>query len=361
MPTRILVASGGMYADAGQSPGSLTGRFRRSGRRGAGQFAVSSNGTLAWVQGSPQAFPDSKLVTIDWRGQVSPLPVPARAYGPMLRISPDGRRLAVCIKTLTETGLWLHDLTRGTLIPRNREGQSDWPVWSPDGQQLALQWVRDGRPALAILSVDGTSAPQPVASYRMFPSSWTPDRQQLVTVLIQDSGDLAAVTMDGETASVRLLTQTGHHEFWPELSPDGRWLAYSSNASGRFEVFVRPYPEPGPSEPVSIQGGTNPIWNPNGKELFFVTWDDEANQRRMMAVDFMPGSPPRIGHPRLRFVFKLGDFAICRPVRCHDIAPDGQRFYGVQTSTPTPPPVVTQINLIQNWVEELKARVPTTR
>jgi hypothetical protein len=148
----------------------------------------------------------------------------------------------------------------------------------------------------------------------------------------------------------------------PTFSPDGRWLAYGSDVSGRNEVYVRPYPGPGPAEQVSLEGGRDPAWHPNGRELFYVGPLDGAGKRRIMAVEFAPGSPPRIGTPRRLFEFDPRDLNFgCTPLRCYDVAPDGQRFYVTQTRPAPPPPVVTHINLIQNWLEGLKAKVPTGR
>jgi serine/threonine-protein kinase len=331
----------------------------------AGQVAVSSNGTLAWVAAPVPTYPDSTLVTVDRRGHLTPLPAPVRAYGPMLRVSPDGRTLAVCIKTLTETGLWLYDLTRGTLTPRNRDGQSDWPVWSPDGQQLTFQWLKEGRLSLAIQRADGTAPPRRFAPGNLLPTSWTPDGGHLMAVQWDDprrdaasQPDIVRITSpERGVSSVETFIETAHFEGWPELSPDGRWLAYASNLSGRIEVYLRPYPGPGASEPVSTEGGANPIWNPNGKKLFFMIPPDRLQRRRMMAVDFVPGSPPRLGRPRPLFTI-TDEFMVCTPVRCHDVAPDGRHFYAVKTPPPPAPPAVTHIHLIQNWFEELKARAP---
>jgi hypothetical protein len=175
---------------------------------------------------------------------------------------------------------------------------------------------------------------------------------------------------------VEPLIDSPHTEGWAEFSPDGRWLVYASNVSGRFEVSVQPYPGPGATVTVSMEGGRSPAWNRNGRELFFLSPLDPAGAgtQRMMAVDFAPGSPPRfgaahgglsavegprIGRPRTLFEFDGYDLIFdCFPTRCFDVASDGQRFYAVQARTPSPPPVVTHINLIPNWLDELKTKVP---
>jgi len=324
---------------------------------GAGQFAVAATGTLAWIPGPVAPYAESALVTVDRRGQVSPLPAPVRAYWSALRASPDGRRLAVPIQTLTETGLWLYDLGRGSLTLLAGGGDAIWPVWSPDGHRLVFGWIKNGRQSLVAQPADGTAPPQVLVEGRVVPSSFTRDGRQLAALL---AGDIVIVTVEKGQASMQPLFQTPHTEYWPEFSPDGRWLAYGSNVSGRFEVYVRPYPGPGPAEQVSIDGASSPAWNPNGRELFFVSAPDPAGKCRMITVEFEPGSPLRIGHPRSLFEFDPSNlFLRGGPVRCYDVAPDGQRFYAMQARNPAPPPMVTHINLVFNWFEELKAKVPT--
>ena len=148
------------------------------------------------------------------------------------------------------------------------------------------------------------------------------------------------------------------------FSPDGRWLAYASDSSGRWEVYVRPYPGAGPAQRVSIDGGGGPAWHPGGRELFFLSEPLESGataggQLRMMVVDFVPGSPPRIGRPRVLFAFDPRELnARCSPLRCYDVSRDGDRFYMFQTRSLPPRVTVKHVNLILNWFEELKAKVP---
>jgi eukaryotic-like serine/threonine-protein kinase len=335
---------------------------------GAGQFAVAPTGTLAWIASPLPRYADRRLVTLDRRGQVTALSASTNSYGPRVRVSPDRRRLAVTVRTLTEQGLWVCDLTRPAPPVRvttqgdGREGEVLWPVWGPGGQRLFFRWLKDGRRSLATSPADGATPPQVLASGYFAPSSVTPDGRIAAVLLQRADSDVVVVTVENDTARVEPLIQTPDNEGWPEFSPDGHWLLYASDRTGRNEVYVRAYPGSGASEPVSLEGGSNPAWHPNGREIFFVGRAGPDGKNRMMAATFTPGSPPKIGRPESLFLFDPLDLPInCGWVRCYDVAADGQRFYATQR-VPTPPaPPVTHINLIENWFEELKAKVPVKR
>jgi len=322
---------------------------------GAGQFAFAPAGTLAWIQGSIVPHSDAALVTVNRRGQVEPLGGPIRGYGPGVRVSPDGRQVAVTIKSLTERGLWLYNVGRGTLTPLAGGAETGSLVWAPDGRRLLFAWRKDGRRSLVAQPSDGTVQPQVLLAGAVLPSSWARDGRQLAAVR---GSDVIIVTVEGGKARTQPLFETPHNQRWPEFSPDGRWLAYGSDVSGRTEVYVRPYPGPGPVEQVSVSAGASPAWNPNGKEVFFLGPPNAAGLRPMMAVDFEAGAPPRIGPPTPLFEFDQAHLPLsCIPVRCYDVAPDGQRFYATQVVPAPPQARVTHINLIPNWLDELKAKV----
>jgi eukaryotic-like serine/threonine-protein kinase len=336
---------------------------------GAGQFAVSGSGTLAWVPNPTVRFPESVLVAVDRRGKATALGAPVRSYAPVVRVSPDSRLLMVPVESLTERGLWVYDLDRRALTPLLRDGEVTWPLWSPDGQRAVFEWLKDGRFSIAALSADGTAAPrvllprlQPDVDWhaRMIPSSITPDGQRLAAVVAEAGREDLVIAMldDPKVRPVRWF-ETPESEGWPEFSPDGRWVAYASNAPGEYEVYVRPYPGRGPAYQVSVGGGSNPAWDPSGHALFFVSPPRAAGKQRMMMAGVESGSPLRLSAPRQLFEFESTDFGFdCVPARCFDVAPDGQRFYVTQSVRGPAVPAVTQVNLVLNWFEELRAKVP---
>jgi Tol biopolymer transport system component len=326
---------------------------------GAGQFSVASTGALAFLKGEVVPYPEVRLVAIDRQGGVSPLDAPTHSYGFDLSLSPDGRRLAVVIRSLTERAIWIYDSARGTLARLPGGGETEWIRWTPDGGRVAFDWLDKGVSHLAWQQIDGTAAPEILASDQGAPSSWSPDGRQLA--FVKDPEDIWIATLDGGKATLAPLARTPEAGTgqWPEFSPDGRWLALGSHASGRVEVYVQPYPGPGARQLVSLEGGSSPAWNPAGGELFFVSPRDSEGKYHMMVVDVRPGRTLSIGRPRPLFTFSEPPLEIaCEPARCFAVAPDGQHFYATQLM-PTPPvPPVTHIHLVQNWTEELKARVP---
>ena len=133
-----------------------------------------------------------------------------------------------------------------------------------------------------------------------YPSSWSPDGRHLA---FTRDGDIWIANVENGKAAVEPLARTPDIELWPEFSPDGRWLAYGSNASGRNEVYVQPYPGPGPRQQVSLEGGESPAWSPTGRELFFVSAPDSEGMRQMMVTDVRPGPALTFGKPRRLFGF----------------------------------------------------------
>jgi serine/threonine-protein kinase len=260
--------------------------------------------------------------------------------------------------------LWLLDPSSGRLDPLVLDGDADSGRWTPDGQRVAFFWRSGGRRTVAWQRPDRGGAPEilvaedtrnPGSSTDFGASSWSPDGRELAMVV---EGDLAVAIIDGPRSTLRVLARTPQREQSPEFSPDGKWLAYSSDESGRHEVYVRAYPGDGPVQRVSVDGGSCPAWGKMGREMYFIGPPSEDGSGRMMVADVTPGASARIGTPRPLFEFGPDLLFPSTPMRSHAVSPDGERFYVVQ-SVPYPPlPPVTHVNLILNWFEELKAKVP---
>jgi len=325
---------------------------------GAGQFAVASTGTLAWIPGPAPAYPERELVWVDRHGVVSSTGAP-RVSGWGATLSPDGRLVVLGVFTLAGERVWIYDLARRTLSVVNTEADASWENWSHDGQRVIFRVLSQGRFSLAWQRIDGTRPLEVLApGVNMVPSSWTPDGRQLGGCF--GGGGAAVASIDKGQAQVEAFTRTPPIEGCLEFSPDGRWLAYFSTRTGRREVYVQPYPGPGPTTRVSPDGGSSPAWSRNGRELFFLTPTDAAGNKKMMVVEFTPASQPRPARMLFQYVGRELRFD-CSARRCYDVSLDGQRFL-VPRPLPSPPPApVTHISLVENWLQELEAKVPAPR
>jgi Tol biopolymer transport system component len=331
---------------------------------GAGQFSVSRDGSLAYVPGSVVPYPESSVVTIGRDGSVSASEMPPRSYL-SVRVSRDRRKIAAVTMTLEGARAFTYDIDRGVLTPVAGPGEVFWPIWSPEGDMLAFAEFTGGISRLVTLpngSARKSTLVEPLASDSYSgPSSWSAIRDEIVGLR---NGDIW-VFPAAPGGKPRPLLETAAAEMWPELSPDGQWLAYGSDVSGRTEIYVQPYPGPGTVVQVSAEGGRSPAWSARGDELFFLTPPDRANTSGMMAVSVSvaAASALQVGAPRRLFSFDHEQTGFdCWPLRCYDLAGDGARFLVVQTPRVPPPPAARYIHLVQNWIEELNAKVqPSNR
>ncbi len=241
---------------------------------------------------------------------------------------------------------------RGTLTRLTfSEGADSWPVWSSDGQQVFFGSSRAGGNDLFSKPADGSGeAAQWTAGPARFPTSLSADGNFLIFNQIGETGhEIGMLRLDeGET---EMILETPFNEHSAMLLPDDLWLAYVSDESGRNEVNVRPFPALDRKWQVSTEGGTEPMWaTPNGNELFYRSGD------RMMAVDIRTDSDFTAGKPTLLFEGRYLSVHYTEPAFAnYDVAPDGQRFLMLRAAEEAGP---TRINVVLNWFEELKRRVP---
>ena len=311
---------------------------------------LSDVGALVYLPGSPQRY-ERRLVWVGRDGRVEPLAAPPREYYGNAVISPDGRFAAVDVSAGT-IDLWIYDFSRATLTPLTTgTGSSQAPRWTPDGKRIVYRGTRTGFRNLWWKSVDGSTIEERLTSGEdvQTPGSWSADGQWLVYVADDPAtgSDVWALPAGGDQKP-RVILRTPFAERFPRLSPDGRWLAYASNEPGRIEVFVQPFLGPGGRSQISIDGGTEPVWSRDGRELFFLSGD------KMMAVEITTTPIFTAGTPRALFEgrYLFGP----NGVAAYDVAADGQRFLRVQPMHPDPP--VDQIQVVLNWTEELKRLVP---
>jgi eukaryotic-like serine/threonine-protein kinase len=330
----------------------------QSSFNGAAQYSISASGSLVYVAGGVQSA-QSKLVWVTRNGAEQPLAAPARAYlAP--RLSPDGRRVAVAVQE-QETQIWQYDLSRETLTRFTFEGNNNLaPAWTPDGKRIAFISTKEGPQNIFWQLADGSGGLERLTTsqYTHVPMSWSPDGQLLAFMEVNPTTgyDIWVLRIghpsagSGQVRKAEPFLRTPFNETVPRFSPDGRWLAYISNESGRNEVYVQPYPGPGGKWQISTEGGREPLWNPNGRELFYRTGD------KVMAVDIATQPGFAAGKPRMLFEGSYLPTPLTNPN--YDVSPDGQRFLMLKP-TEQAETAPTQINVVLNWFEELKQKVPT--
>jgi len=335
--------------------------------RGAPQFAMSRTGTLAYVPGgSTSASLTHEVVWMDRNGREAPVGTPLRAHV-WARISPDGTKIALDIRD-EQQDIWIFDLGRRSMSRLTTDPAIDgFPVWTPDGRRIVFESTRSGVFNLFVQPADGTGAAQQLTHSKnpMWPYSISPDGthvvlQETTAQAARESDRLDLLALDGKSEPQPLIQKTPFVQTNAEISPNGRWLAYQSNESGRDEVYVRPFPRVDDGRwTVSTGGGTIPAWNPNGGELFYVEGGDAGRGSSMMAVTvndkgtlFSPGVPTRL-------------FAVPPvsgpPMRYYDVARDGQEFLMIKDPPASQQTTTNTIVVVVNWFEELRARMAAKR
>jgi Tol biopolymer transport system component len=311
----------------------------------AGQFAVSPAGTLAYVSSPVVSRPDSEMVGVDRAGRVTPLGGEPHAYQAGGSLSPDGTRIAVSLTTDQERRPYAFDLTRGALTPLAPSGKGEYVgrAWSKSNK-VAFLIFEGGTTQLAIVNADNPSDVTRVPeSDEFWPVAWSPDGARLIGVR---AGDLW-VYSPAATPPLQALTTTPAVETHPSWSPDGKWLAFVSGASGRPEVFVRPEPGPGRDIPISTGGGTAVSWSRDGKELFYTI--PNAVPEVMMVVSM--ANPSKPGQPARLFTASDANLQLsCNPGNCYAVG-TGARQFVTTRDVPQPPRPVRQIHLVLNWLE----------
>ncbi len=319
-------------------------------------LALSPGGTLAYVKGVVQSY---RLVWVNRNGDATPVAsdmVDDQLDTPVL--SPDGKRIIVAMAGPDgKFSLWMKALDGSPKVRVTFDGTTNWrAAWRPGTDEIAYLSDRSkiGSTSLRLYLVNltghaGVTQPDLHDPRTVGDATWSPDGKWLVFRTDNQetgNGDILAIRPGVDTVP-RALVATPAEELLPEISPDGRWLAYSSDVSGRREIYVRPFPDAaGTPYQVSTAGGTNPSWNPNGKELFFL---DAANN--MVSVPVTPGPAFQVGQARV--LFAAGAFFSNAFSQEFAVAPDGQRFLMIQGTTGD----LVHVVVVFNFLDELKRRM----
>ena len=315
---------------------------------GTPQVAVSLNGTAAYIPGLPGWI--GKPVWVDLQGNVTPTEMPTQCYS-SFQVSRDGKRVAIGVGN-DKDDIWISDLERQTFLRLTVDGHNAGPVWSPDGKRIAYASTRGGRYGIYSKASDGSGSEDSLTASEnnQAPESWSPDGKMISFVewKADDGGDIWVLNLEGDKKA-HLFHQTRFSEFFSAFSPNGHWMAYTSDESGRYEVYVRPFPGPGGQWQISTSGGEEPVWAPNGEALFY------RNGQKWMIAEVDTKSEFSAKPPRLLFE----SYFINVQGLSHFVGPDGKRQLMIKAQDQDPSPKT--LNVVLNLLEELRLDAPKTR
>jgi len=314
---------------------------------GGALFSVSDEAGLLFVRGAPERRAVSQLLWLDRAGvDLGKVGEPQPFNG--LRISHDGRHLATSIGDPGD--LWIHDLQRGSSTRFSFDpGNDEIPVWSPGDDRILFQSSRliPGKPfapgTLFRKVASGLEPEEQLAGEGsdpfLLPEDWSPDGSVAVLTALRSETGSDILIYSFKDGAITPFIATGSEEAYARFSPDGRWLAYASDESGRYEIYVQAFPGPGGKWQVSTGGGSLPVWRPDGKELFYLGSDN------LMAVPVETAGGFRHDTPVALFKADIND---TQDGASYDVSPDGKRFL-VLSKTQKAAGENASVTLVQEW------------
>lgn len=308
-----------------------------------GLFSVSENGLLLYQSGSVQI--GSKLNMVDRNGKPMGMVAEIGEYLGF-RISPDSRRIALAVfdQKSRNNDIWIYEIQRGLKTRFTFDAAAELnPIWSPDGNRVVFSSNRKAKTDIYVKTSSSAASEQVLleSDENKAPTDWSSDGKYIVYNVAGTSNDIWILPMgsNGQRSDKPPFPflATEFNEFGARFSPDGRWIAYTSNESGQLEVYLRSFPGPGGVSQVSTEGGDNPVWRSDGKEIYYYSLDDKL----MSAEVRMKGSVVEVSVAQPLFELK-GDG--------YEVMPDGKRFV---LNIPVEIEHTSALTLVVNWDEEL--------
>jgi serine/threonine protein kinase len=310
---------------------------------GGAAVSTSEAAVLAYRSGRG---PATRLAWFDRSGRtIGTFSSPEDAGVSDIALSPDGRRVAAERTAQNGTALWLLDPSHQVLFTRPADGRfARYPVWSPSGDRIAFASIRNASVQLSTRATAETDDEEALleSSQDAFLTDWSHDGRSLLYFAPNPTTGTDIWVLPQDNKVPRVFLATAANEMWGQFSPDGRWIAYQSNETGRFEIYVRPFPGPGAAIPISTAGGVYARWARNGNELYYL-----APDATMMAVPIRH-TPKTLVAASPVALFKTrrvgGGVNVIGFGHQYDVAPDGRFLINVEPeSSPRP------ITLVMNW------------
>jgi serine/threonine-protein kinase len=313
-------------------PATLMAGVDREATSGAVHFGVSRDGKLMYLPAGPESS-EVSMVWVDREGRIETILETPKPYLTP-RLSPDGTKVLVGVGPgLGDGDVWIHDLVSGSSTRLTFESDYVSPIWTPDGRRVVYGVTRGGSVGVAWKAADGSDAEQMLFGERSEfvarPESWSPGGKTIIYNRGGGWGGLDLMTAAPGDEEPRPLLAGPESEGGITFSPDGHWMAYSSDESGQMEVYVQPYPGPGGKWQLSTDGGKGPIWSEDGREIFY------TDGRKLIAIPVSTTPSFTPGRPEVLF-----DFPFLRdvgPWPDYDVSPDGKRFLMFRRSADDPP------------------------
>ena len=320
---------------------------------GTANFGFAANGSLVYLSDEAGGGIERTLVWVDRQGREEPLGLPPQQYE-FPRVSPDGTRVAVSVIGEENLDVWVWDVARGGLSRITTDPADDGPdpVWTPDSEKVVFQSDRNGALGLFWRAADGTGDVERLMTMAdvntIRPTSLSPDGAHLLfhTLSAETNWDIGMLSI-GEGRPT-MLVQSDATEYDGEISPDGSWIAYTSDEAGSADIYVRRFPDLSERHRISTEGGRGPVWSTDGQEIIFRRFGGGVPPV-MMAVAVTTEPTFTIGTPEVLFeqpYYRSGG-------RHYDLAPDGRLLMIKQRSA------TVNIHVVLNWFEELQRLVPT--
>jgi len=310
---------------------------------GGAAISAADNGMFAYRSAH---VPVTQLTWFDRAGRALETIGPAYESGlSNLALSPDGRRVVAERTAQNETTLWLLDGSHQLLLaPANEESRARWPVWAPGGDRIAFVSARTGS---TTISTKGTVGEGDGEVLRKFPkdallTDWSRDGRFLLYFAPDPKAGTDLWVLPKDTLDPKIFLATPANEMWGQFSPDGRWIAYQSNETGRFEIYVRPFPGPGIPVPISTSGGVYARWSRKGDELYYIAPDATLMAVRIRRQTAMLSAGLPVALFKTRRVG--GGVNVIRYGHQYDVSPDGRFLINVE-----PEPSSRPITLVMNW------------